>query len=45
MKEIIAIQVADTAAVARAIMAEDDAEAVEEAEEDAVEEETTIVSI
>jgi hypothetical protein len=45
VKEIITIQVADTAAVARAIMAEEDAEVAEEAEEDAAEEETTIVSI
>jgi hypothetical protein len=45
MKEIITIQVADAAAVARAIMAEEDAEVAEEAEEDVTEEETTIASI
>jgi hypothetical protein len=42
IKEIIIIQMVDTAAVARAIMAKEDAE---EAAEDAAEEETTIVSI
>jgi ribosomal protein L12E/L44/L45/RPP1/RPP2 len=53
MKEIITIQVADAVAVAGAIMAKEDAEDAEEAEEDAAEEdeedaakeETTIVSI
>jgi hypothetical protein len=45
MKYIITIQVADAAAVARAMMAEEDAEVAEDAEEDAAEEETTIVSI
>jgi hypothetical protein len=42
VKEIITIQVADAVAVARAIIAEGDAE---EAKEDAAEEETTIMSI
>jgi hypothetical protein len=42
MKEIITIQVVDAVAVDRAIMAEEDAE---EAQEDAAEEEPTIVSI
>jgi hypothetical protein len=42
VKEIITIQVADAVALAKAIIAEEDAE---EAEEDAAEEETTIVSI
>jgi hypothetical protein len=45
MKEIIITQLADTAKVARAIMAKEDAEAAEEAEEVTAEEETTIVSI
>jgi hypothetical protein len=47
VKEIITIQVVDAVAVARAIMAEEDAEDAEEVEveEDAAEEDTTIVSI
>jgi hypothetical protein len=45
VKEIITIQVTDVVVVARSIMAEEDAEDVIEAEEDTVEEETTIVSI
>jgi hypothetical protein len=43
--EIITIQLADAVALAKAIIAEEDAEDVEEAEEDAAEEETTIVII
>jgi hypothetical protein len=45
VKEIITIQVADTVALTKAIIAKEDAEDAEEAEEDAVEEETTIVSL
>jgi hypothetical protein len=42
VKEIITIKVADAVALAKAIIAEEDAE---EAEEDAAEEETAIVRI
>jgi hypothetical protein len=45
VKEIITIQVADTEALVKAIIYEENVEGAEEAEEDAVEEETTIVSI
>jgi hypothetical protein len=45
VNEIITIQVADTVAVAKAIIAKEDAEDAEEDAEDAAEEETTIVSI
>jgi hypothetical protein len=45
VKEIITIQVADAVALAKAIIAEEDAEDAEEAEEDTAKEETTIVSI
>jgi hypothetical protein len=42
MKEIIKIQMADAVVLAKAIIAEEDAEDAEEAEEDAAEEETTL---
>jgi hypothetical protein len=44
-ERIITIQVADAVAVAKAILSKEDADDAEEAEEDAAEEETTIVSI
>jgi hypothetical protein len=45
MIEIIITQMEDAAVIAKAILAEEDAEDAEEAAVDAVEEETTIVSI
>jgi hypothetical protein len=42
VKEIIKIQIADALVLAKAIPAEEDAEDVEEAEEDAAKEETTV---
>jgi hypothetical protein len=45
VKEIITFQVADAVAVARAIMSEEEVEITKEAEEDAAEEETPILSI
>jgi hypothetical protein len=45
VKDIITIQVVDTAAGARAKMAEEDAEDVKETDEDGAEEETTLLSI
>jgi hypothetical protein len=45
VKEIITIQLVDAVVLAKAIIAKEDADDAEEAEEDAAEEETTIVSI
>jgi hypothetical protein len=45
MIEIIITQMEDASVIAKAILAEEDAEDVEEAAVDAVEEETTIVII